>query len=88
MLVSLSPEIALHSWTGEYVAYDRVSGDTHLMDNIAASIIEILLMRPRPTDELINMLLQQETDSPEGNWQVAFEACIANLLALGVLRVH
>ena len=88
MLVSLSPEIALHTWTGENIAYDRVSGDTHLLDNVAAAIIEILLMRPRPPDELLSILLQRETDMPEGKWQLAFEACIANLLTLGVLRVH
>ena len=88
MLVSLSPEIALHTWTGEYVAYDRVSGDTHLLDNVAAAIIEILLMRPRPPDELLSMLLQRDTNPPVGEPQLAFEACIANLLTLGVLRAH
>lgn len=88
MLVSLSPEIALHTWTGEYVAYDRVSGDTHLLDNVAAAIIEILRMRPRPPDELLFMLLQREINPPEGEPQLTFEACIANLLTLGVLRAH
>ena len=88
MLVSLSPEIALHAWAGEYVAYDRVSGDTRLLDHIAASIIELLLMRPQTPDKVQAILRQQETDMPEEEWQAEFEACLANLLTLGVLRAN
>lgn len=88
MLVSLSPEIALHAWAGEYVAYGRLSGDTRLLDHIAASIIELLLMRARTPDEVQAILRQQETGMPEEEWQAEFEACLANLLTLGVLRAN
>lgn len=88
MLVSLSPEIALHAWAGEYVAYDRVSGDTRLLDHIAASIIELLLMRPQTPEEIQAILLQRETHMPQDECLAEFEACIANLLTLSVLRAH
>lgn len=88
MLVSLSPEIALQAWAGEYIAYDRASGDTRLLDQRAAAIIELLLIRPRTLEEVRSILLQQQTGLPAQEWQVELESCLANLLSLGVLHAH
>ena len=88
MLVSLSPEVALQVWAGEYIAYDRASGDTRLLDQLAASIIELILIRPRSLDEVQSILLQQQTDIPTEEWRVEIETCLANLLSLGVIHAH
>ncbi len=88
MLVSLSPDMALHAWDGEVVAYDRLSGDTRLLDHMATSVVELLLMRAQNPDDVLAILRQQEADVPVDEWRAEFEACLANLLTLGVLRAE
>ena len=82
----LSPEIALHSWSSEYVVYDRANGDTRLLDHMAGGIVELLSMQDQSQDMLSRTLRSRESHVPEEEWSAEFEACVANLLALDIIR--
>lgn len=88
MRVGLNPDAVFHGWSGEYVVYHRGSGDTRLLDHMAASIVELLLMHPQTREEIKSALRQRETAVPKAEWQEEFDACLANLFTLGVLSAH
>jgi PqqD family protein of HPr-rel-A system len=58
-------------WDGEYVAYDGLSGDTHLCDGITAEILHQLSFAPMTRQALVERVarrLQLEPDSNLGDY--------------------
>jgi hypothetical protein len=49
-------ELSLRCWSEEWVATDAISGDTHLLSDVAGSILYRLLAGPATTMELAEAL--------------------------------
>ena len=64
-------------WGEECVLFDPVSGDTHLIDTIASSVLTALSVEPISIDGLVTQL----TDGFSAEEQVAARAHLATLLA-------
>lgn len=70
-------------WGGDYVLYNDISGDTHLLDQTAMDVL--LTLREAPTSEAVLLELLGETSAPQGDDDAA--ALLDQLQALALIEV-
>lgn len=56
-------QLALHGWDGEYVLYNDLSGDTHLLGESAVALLRRLGAAPAPACALRDVI--QDADEEE-----------------------
>lgn len=72
-------EIIEWSWDDEYVIYNDGSGDTHLVDYIAARVLRHLQKTPMSVDELIQELSAYDDIESDDNLVLDIEAVLLHL---------
>ena len=48
-----APSLHWRFWDGQYVVYDAVTGDTHLLDPLHAALVRRLIAGPADLDALV-----------------------------------
>ena len=76
-IISSDQALYFHSWDNEYVVYNSLSGDTHLL-NLTASRV-LLKLQQSPTDAITLTKLIASTDQSESNAEKELQ--IEHLLA-------
>lgn len=65
---------------GEFlVFYNTGSGSTHLINELAAFVLDCLSDGPRSTDDLLSLMAEQLTDTPAEDLQSALSKVLEEL---------
>lgn len=78
--------LAWVDWGGEIAVYHRGSGDTHLLDPLAAELLRALEQQPRTDADLVSLLselVSPEADSPP---EEAVETILGELRRLNIIE--
>ncbi len=76
-IISSDQALYFHSWYNEYVVYNSLSGDTHLLNLTAGQVL--LKLQQSPTDAITLAKLVAPTDQSKS--QAELELQIEHLLA-------
>jgi PqqD family protein of HPr-rel-A system len=76
-IISSDQALYFHSWDNEYVVYNSLSGDTHILDLAAGQVL--LKLQQSPTDAITLAKLVAPTDQSKS--QAELELQIEHLLA-------
>jgi PqqD family protein of HPr-rel-A system len=85
-IISSDRALYFHSWDNEYVVYNSLSGDTHLL-NLTASHV-LLKLQQSPTDAITLAKLVPPTDESESlaKHELQIEHLLAELNALNLIE--
>lgn len=78
---------AVRLWDDEAVVFNSLSGQTHILNALAAEALLLLLERPRSEAELSTELLAAADAVSSLEWIGAFTAMIRELDRLGLISV-
>jgi len=53
---ALIADVSFRKWQHEYVVYNQLSGDTHLLDGVSGELLELLLKQTMSRDQLLQNL--------------------------------
>ncbi|MDD2800485.1 MAG: HPr-rel-A system PqqD family peptide chaperone [Methylobacter sp.] len=86
-LVAIKVAVSLIRWQDEYVLYNQLSGDTHLLDGVSGELIELLLKQAMSRDQLLQNLglWFEELNADELNTYL--DDFIARFTALDLLEI-
>ena len=70
----------------EYVVYHVPSGDTHLLNRIAAAALQALQEKPRSIPELAERLEREFHSADPGSWHAELMSLVAEFDELGLIR--
>lgn len=86
-LVAIKVAVSLIRWQDEYVLYNQLSGDTHLLDGVSGELIELLLKQAMSRDQLLQNLSLwfEELNADELNTYL--DDFIARFTALDLLEI-
>jgi PqqD family protein of HPr-rel-A system len=86
-LVAIKVVVSLTRWQDEYVLYNQLSGDTHLLDGVSGELIELLLKQAMSRDQLLQNLSLwfEELNADELNTYL--DDFIARFTALDLLEI-
>lgn len=75
-----------HHWDNEFVVYNTGSGDTHLLDVVAAEALKILDTAPANLLELVQKLSASLEIEVDGDFVAHLETRLANFHKLGLIE--
>jgi PqqD family protein of HPr-rel-A system len=75
-----------HSWDDEFIVYDSGSGQTHLLDPIAAETLKILEAVYASDDELFQLVAESLRIKPNGELASYLEKLLPKLERLGLIE--
>ena len=70
----------------EYVVYHVPSGDTHLLNPIAAAVLQALQEKPHSIPELADRLEHEFHSADPGSWHAELKRLVAKFDDLGLIR--
>jgi len=82
-----SVKIRSIQWIDEYVIFDQLSGDTHLLDSISGELIVSLSERAMSKEELLNKLSEWFEDLAAVELNNYLDDFIERFAALGLLDI-
>ena len=74
------------SWGSEYSLFNRISGETHLINELPAEILRRLTAHPLRTLDLAGSLAADCETESRAQWQETIETILANLNELGLIE--
>lgn len=82
------PGFSLHwqSWDDEFVVYNSGSGDTHLLDPVAAEALQSLQKRPANLSELARNLAESLEIKPDDKLLTYLERLLSDFHRLGLVE--
>lgn len=78
--------LARVEWDGEVAIYHRGSGDTHLLDPLAAELLRALETGPRSDADLVSLLSELVSPQPESPPQAVVETILGELRRLNIIE--
>jgi PqqD family protein of HPr-rel-A system len=78
--------LRLRTWDDEFVVYNGLSGDTHLLDHAAGQILQTLCATPAEIDALTASLGALWDVDPDDEFRGQIERILADLLALALVE--
>ncbi|RRQ22855.1 HPr-rel-A system PqqD family peptide chaperone [Thiohalobacter thiocyanaticus] len=79
--------LAWVDWGGEVAIYHRGSGDTHLLDPLAAELLRALESGPRSDADLVSLLSELVSPEPERPPQALAETILGELKRLNIIEL-
>ena len=79
-------DLRWRSWDGEFVAYHCASGDTHLLQPVAAAALMRLQKEPATIEELTRGVSEELGLGPEPGLSNQFQQWIQRLDELGLIE--
>ena len=83
--IKLSGRFHFRSWGEENVAYDLLSGETHLLEPLSAELLRRLESGPNTSDELAAALAADFDFAPEDDVPALTATTLAKLRELGMV---
>ena len=78
-----------HSWNNEYVVYNSLSGDTHLLNQTAGQLLLELQKTPTDTITLTNLVgSKDQTDSDTQQHKLEIEHILEKLSSLNLIKKY
>lgn len=78
-------ELHIHAWDNEVVVYDALSGNTHLLDAVAAQVLQSIAMAPADTAGIAQMLAELWRESPAEQAHAQVDAILAELAGISLI---
>lgn len=78
--------LAWVDWDEEVAVYHRGSGDTHLLDPLAAELLRALEQQPRSDADLVSLLSELVSPQPESPPQAVVETILGELRRLNIIE--
>ncbi|HSH29816.1 MAG TPA: HPr-rel-A system PqqD family peptide chaperone [Thiohalobacter sp.] len=78
--------LAWVDWGGEVAVYHRGSGDTHLLDPLAAELLRVLEQQPRSSADLVSLLSELVSPEPERPPSALVEDILGELKRLNIIE--
>lgn len=78
--------LAWVDWGEEVAVYHRGSGDTHLLDPLAAELLRALEQRPRSDADLVSLLSEILSPEPERPPEAVVETILGELTRLHIIE--
>ena len=84
----VNPEFPLHwrSWDDEFVVYNTGSGDTHLLDTLAAEVLQSLEIESADLPELIDRVTASLRIEPDSKFSDYLGQLLSDLHKLGLIQ--
>lgn len=79
--------LARVDWDGEVAIYHRGSGDTHLLDPLAAELLRALESGPRSDADLVSLLSELVSPEPARPPQALVEDILGELKRLNIIEL-
>lgn len=77
----------MKAWDDEAVVYDSLSGDTHLLDPLSTTIVELVAQSECSSDELVHHLTTAFDMPADAHSLDYLHATLSRLEAIGLLVV-
>jgi len=74
------------SWDNEFVVYNSGSGDTHLLDPVAAEALQSLEQESADLSELAGKIAASLKIEPDSEFSAYLEQLLSNLYKLGLIE--
>jgi PqqD family protein of HPr-rel-A system len=74
-------------WDGEYIVYNSASGDTHLLNPIAAAALRCLEQSPADVVHLTEWVVSEQGLEPEPELRQHLEKLLTQFEELGLIEV-
>jgi PqqD family protein of HPr-rel-A system len=84
--VSGPASLAWVDWGEEVAVYHRGSGDTHLLNPLAAELLRALEQRPRSEADLVSLLTELVSPEPESPPDEVVETILGELTRLNIIE--
>ena len=75
-----------HVWDDEFVVYNTGSGDTHLLDPVAAEVLQSLEIESADLPELIDRVAASLRIEPDSKFSAYLEQLLSDLHKLGLIQ--
>jgi PqqD family protein of HPr-rel-A system len=72
-------------WDDAAVAFNRLSGQTHLLNPLAAEALFLISEQAMSTDELARTLVDVIGEEPSAEWRSQLDEFVAELAELGLI---
>jgi PqqD family protein of HPr-rel-A system len=84
----VNSEFPLHwrSWDDEFVVYNSGSGDTHLLDPVAAEALQSLEQESADLSELVDRVSGSMEIEPDTEFSAYLEQLLSDLYKLGLIE--
>jgi PqqD family protein of HPr-rel-A system len=82
----LSRHLRWRHWDDEWVAYDTLTGDTHLFDSLTACVLHCLEENPASLGSLVSRIADQEQVEMTEDLTKFVESCVYRLHTLDILE--
>lgn len=84
----VNPEFPLQwqVWDDEFVVYNTGSGDTHLLDTLAAEVLQSLEREPADLSELIDRVVASLKIEPDSKFSDYLEQLLYDFHKLGLIQ--
>jgi PqqD family protein of HPr-rel-A system len=84
--IAAETPLSWRAWDGDYVVFDPATGQTHLLDVLAAETLKALAQAPATRDELIERLAASADLPKDGSLAELVRSLIARFDALGLIE--
>jgi len=79
-------ELYWHAWDNEFVVYHSGSGDTHLLNLLAATALQSLQQAPADLSELTAQIASRHGLEIDEDFQRSMEELVTELARLGLIE--
>ena len=86
--ISISPEyLRIFAWNTEEcdVVYNAQSGDTHLLDRVAVELLQLIMVSPRSTEQLVVAIGDLLVPEDRGHVRDVVDAVLFSLQYIGLI---
>ena len=79
-------EIHWENWGGQYAVFDARSGDTHLLSEPTARLLQLLVRSPGTASEITEALCREAGEQRETHSQADTEVLLQQLYNVGLIE--
>ena len=85
-IISSEQALYFHSWDNEYVVYNSLSGDTHLLNLTASQVLLKLQQSPADAITLAKLVAPTDQSKSQAELELQIEHLLAELNALNLIE--